>query len=89
MTATVTDLFCGAGGSSIGLTGAGLELKLAANHWQRAIETHANNFPDAEHLCADISQYDPRRAPATDVLWASPECTNHSQAKSEIGRAHV
>lgn len=89
MTATVTDLFCGAGGSSIGLTGAGLELKLAANHWQRAIETHANNFPDAEHLCADISQYDPRRAPATDVLWASPECTNHSQAKSDKHRADL
>lgn len=88
-TATVTDLFCGAGGSSIGLVGAGLELKLAANHWQRAIETHAHNFPDAEHLCADISQYDPRRAPATDVLWASPECTNHSQAKSNKHRADL
>jgi DNA (cytosine-5)-methyltransferase 1 len=24
---------------------------------------------------------DPRRYPWTNVLWASPECTNHSQAK--------
>jgi DNA (cytosine-5)-methyltransferase 1 len=78
---TVTDLFCGAGGSSIGLTGAGMQLGLAANHWRRAIETHADNFPDADHLCADISAYDPRRIPTTDVLWASPECTNFSLAK--------
>lgn len=78
---TYTDLFCGAGGSSIGLSGAGFELRLAANHWQRAIETHASNFPDADHLCADISAYDPRRIPTTDVLWASPECTNFSIAK--------
>ena len=28
-----------------------------------------------------MSQVDPRRYPGTDVLWASPECTNHSQAK--------
>jgi len=74
MTITYTDIFCGAGGSSIGLTEAGLQLRLAANHWDRAIETHSTNFPDAEHLCADVSNYDMRRLPRTDVLWASPEC---------------
>jgi DNA (cytosine-5)-methyltransferase 1 len=78
---TITDLFCGAGGSGLGAHAAGYDLKLAANHWAKAIETHAANFPDTEHDCADISQVDPRRYPATDVLWASPECTNHSQAK--------
>lgn len=77
---TYVDIFCGAGGSSIGLTEAGLELKLAANHWARAIETHSANFRDAEHLCADVSNYDMRRLPKTDVLWASPECTWHSPA---------
>ena len=80
MTITFTDIFCGAGGSSIGLTGAGFELRLAANHWDRAIETHAANFRDAEHLQADVSNYDMRRLPSTDVLWASPECTWHSPA---------
>jgi DNA (cytosine-5)-methyltransferase 1 len=53
---------------------------LAANHWDRAIETHSANFPDAEHLCADVSNYDWRRAPKTDVGWFSPECTWHSPA---------
>jgi DNA (cytosine-5)-methyltransferase 1 len=77
---TFTDVFCGLGGSSIGLTAAGLQLVLAANHWDRAIETHSANFPDAEHLCADVSNYDWRRAPKTDVGWFSPECTWHSPA---------
>jgi len=80
-TATVTDLFCGAGGSSEGAAQAGLEIVMAANHWRTAIDVHQANHPDARHDCADISQADPRRYPATDVLLASPECTNHSQAK--------
>lgn len=73
-----TDLFAGAGGSSIGLVAAGLNTKLAANHWKRAIETHATNFPNAEHLIADVSNYDFRRLPRTKVLWASPSCVWHS-----------
>ena len=81
MTATVTDLFCGAGGSSLGATAAGAQLVMAANHWQTAIDVHQANFPDAGHDCADISQADPRRYPRTDILLASPECTNHSQAR--------
>ncbi len=35
---TFTDIFCGAGGSSLGLAGAGLELKLAANHWEQTMQ---------------------------------------------------
>jgi DNA (cytosine-5)-methyltransferase 1 len=77
---TFTDIFCGAGGSSTGLVAAGYELKLAANHWARAIETHAANHRDADHLCADINNYDMRRLPTTDVLWASPICTEISPA---------
>lgn len=79
---TVTDLFCGAGGSSIGAEAAGARLRIAANHWRLAIDTHNSNFPHADHDCADISQVNPRRYPRTDILIASPECTNHSQAKA-------
>jgi DNA (cytosine-5)-methyltransferase 1 len=79
---TVTDLFCGAGGSGLGATAVpGVELVMAANHSARAIETHAANFPATEHDCADISQVEPRRYRRTNILWASPECTNHSVAK--------
>lgn len=77
---TVTDQFCGAGGSSIGAKAAGLEIRMAMNHWPLAIETHNTNFPDTDHDCADISAVDPRRYPSTDILITSPECTTHSPA---------
>lgn len=78
--ATAVDFFCGMGGSSTGLVGAGFEVKVAANHWTRAIETHSANHPDTEHLCADISAIDLRYLPRTDILWASPICTEVSPA---------
>lgn len=80
---TVTDQFCGAGGSSQGARAAGLEVKLALNHWTRAIETHQANFPETDHECTDISAADPRRYRSTDILITSPECTNHSLAKGQ------
>lgn len=78
---TVTDLFCGAGGSSSGLVEAGYRVVIAANHWAKAIESHQINHPETDHSQADISQVDPRHFPRTHVLWGSPECTNHSIAK--------
>ena len=83
---TVTDQFCGAGGSSIGATLAGAEVRLAMNHWKLAIETHNTNFPAVDHECTDISAVDPRRYPSTDILITSPECTNHSLAKGKPRR---
>lgn len=83
---TVTDQFCGAGGSSIGATRAGAEIKLAMNHWKLAIETHNSNFPNVDHICTDISATDPRRYPSTNILITSPECTNHSLAKGKPRR---
>lgn len=91
---TVTDQFCGCGGSSQGVRryaqraglNTGLEVKLALNHWQLAVETHSTNFPDTLHDCTDIQACDPRYYPSTDILITSPECTNHSVAK---GRKQV
>jgi len=82
---TITDLFCGAGGSSQGASLAhnDINIKLALNHWQRAIDTHQANFPNALHEQTDISACEPRRYPKTDILLASPECTNHSLAKGK------
>ncbi|MCK2024600.1 DNA cytosine methyltransferase [Microbacterium sp. kSW2-24] len=78
---TVTDLFCGAGGSSSGLVAAGYRVVIAANHWALAIESHQVNHPETDHSQADISQVNPAYFPKTHVLWGSPECTNHSIAK--------
>lgn len=74
------DDFAGAGGASQGLHEAGLELVQAANHYDKAIETHSANFPDADHLLTDLLLFDPRRRPRADLYWASPECTWHSPA---------
>lgn len=68
------------GGSSTGLVGASYDVKVAANHWGIAIETHSANHPGTEHLCADISNIDLRYLPKTDLLWASPICTEVSPA---------
>lgn len=85
---TATDFFCGMGGSSTGLVEAGFEVKLAANHWARAIETHSANHPDTEHLCADLQAVDLRYLPKTDVLWASPICTEVSPAGGRRKKGH-
>lgn len=46
---TVTDLFCGAGGSSSGAQAvAGVRVRMATNHWALAIETHNLNHPDTD-----------------------------------------
>ncbi|MDO5619299.1 DNA cytosine methyltransferase [Kocuria sp.] len=84
MSITLTDLFCGAGGSSTGAVQIpGISVRVASNHWQLAVDTHNTNHPDADHICADLTQIDPRYFPTTDILWASPECTNHSIAKGK------
>ena len=81
---TLIDMFCGAGGSSTGaIQIPDVELVAAANHWDLAIDTHAANHPDAEHICADISQYEPRLFPHSDMAWLSPSCTKHSIAQGK------
>lgn len=81
---TLTDLVCGAGGSSTGaIRLRDLRVIMAANHSRHAIDTHQANHPDTRHDCADISQVVPQRYPKTDILWGSPECTNHSGAKGK------
>lgn len=79
---TLTDLFAAAGGSSTGgIQVPGVAIRAASNHWQLAVDVHGENHRDADHICADISQISPRYFPRTEMLWASPECTNHSRAK--------
>lgn len=85
----IVDMFCGGGGESVGLIEAaelnGYKIHLTAiNHWERAIETHAANYPSAEHLCESIEHLDPIKVipeQRLDLLWASPECTHHSLAR--------
>jgi DNA (cytosine-5)-methyltransferase 1 len=88
MTLTITDLFCGGGGSSTGaIQVPGVEIRMAANHWDLAVQVHNQNHPDADHAAVDLHEEDPRYFPRTDILWASPECTKWSQASGGKYRA--
>ena len=88
-TIRAADLFCGAGGASVGLrracAGHRLQLDLLAiNHWPIAIETHSLNHPDVRHLCESVERINPRAAVPggrLQLLIAAPECTNHSRAR--------
>jgi DNA (cytosine-5)-methyltransferase 1 len=81
MSLTITDLFCGGGGSSTGaIQVPGVTIKIAANHWDLAVQVHNENHPTADHAAVDLHEEDPRYFPRTDILWASPECTKWSQA---------
>ena len=79
----IIDLFAGAGGESCGIHQAfqekGESIRLyAVNHWDRACETHALNYPSDEVICQDIQTLIPTDlvSPKEDVelMWASPEC---------------
>lgn len=88
-TIIAADLFCGAGGSSTGLLEAvgqlGFDLDLVAvNHWDIAIATHTENHSHARHLCQSIDTIQPESlfpGKRLHLLLASPECTDHSNAK--------
>lgn len=85
----VVDLFCGAGGSTSGVSEAceelGLDYQLICiNHWDQAISTHSANHPKATHLCTAIDNVDPKKVVPggrINLMWASPECTHHSIAR--------
>lgn len=81
------DLFAGAGGFSTGASMAGVQVVWAANHWPAAVQVHANNHPNTQHVCQDLQQADWSLVPAHDLLMASPACQGHSRARGKE-RAH-
>lgn len=80
---TAIDLFAGLGGFTEGAEKAGLKVIWAANHWQAAVQVHANNHPITKHACQDLRQADFTQLPDFDVLLASPCCQGHSKARGK------
>jgi DNA (cytosine-5)-methyltransferase 1 len=64
----------------------------AVNHWNIAIETHKRNHPDTRSYCMSLEQLDPLSVFGSgekiDLLWASPECTHHSNARGGRPRSN-
>jgi DNA (cytosine-5)-methyltransferase 1 len=84
MSLTLYDEFAGWGGSSQGATAVpGVELVLAANHNERAVQVHSLNFPAADHYRGDVTKADLARFPRADLFWASPACPPFSNARGE------
>lgn len=89
----VADLFCGAGGTSTGMVmafeKAGVPYHLVGvNHWKVAISTSSLNHK-GDYVCAPVEGVEPTdlvKGGVLDILWASPECTNHSRAKGGMPR---
>lgn len=77
------DLFAGSGGFTTGATQAGVKVVWAANHWQAAVDCHARNHPDVNHLCQDLHQADWSKVPACDLVLASPCCQGHTRARGK------
>lgn len=84
------DLFCGAGGSSIGARNAGAQIVAGFDIWAPAVRTYAKNFPEARVYDGDIRQLGPEniwyQIGDINLLLASPECTNHSVAKGAAAK---
>ena len=80
----VIDLFCGAGGSSLGFKLAGFNLVGALDINKKAAETHEINFPECKTIVGDITTLKPEQFhqlignPRVDILIGSPPCQTFS-----------
>lgn len=84
------DLFCGGGGSSLGLRNSGVEIIGAVDMWKLATETYKHNFPETKVFTEKLENLSPsllrRKLGKIDLIVSSPECTNHTCAKGNKPR---
>lgn len=92
---TAIDLFCGAGGLSLGLQNAGFSLLAGADHDEYSVETHAANIPglayhgdlsDPTDLLDHLDAWGVRRV---DLVAGGPPCQPFSRAGSSKIRSLV
>ena len=81
----VLDLFCGAGGLSLGFQMSGFNIKGAIDFNDYAIKTHKRNFPEGINLCTDIKTLDNLEIlrlfkDKVDVIVGGPPCQGFSSA---------
>lgn len=88
---SVVDLFSGAGGASLGLIGAGYDLRLAVEIHPEYGLTHAANLP-GQFLAADLRAVDADKIMCAsgvgpgelDMLFAGPPCQGFSMIGSRV-----
>jgi DNA (cytosine-5)-methyltransferase 1 len=80
------DLFCCAGGMSLGFEQAGIEVAAAADIEKIHTEVHKKNFPDCQVWCGDLSSVSGEQlrekvgigGKEIDVIFAGPPCQGFS-----------
>src|SRR6266511_4152324 len=81
---TLYSEFAGVGGDTLGASRVpGVRPMLAVNHWQVAVDSHAANFPEADHECCDARALDMAAMPRADIFWASPACPPWTDARGK------
>lgn len=81
----VVDLFCGAGGLSLGFQNAGFQISGGIEFDNTIIKTHEKNFPNAINICADIRNISDEEVlnrfdNNCDVIIGGPPCQGFSAA---------
>lgn len=80
------DLFCGAGGASLGLEAAGFDVAVAADHAEDPLRTHNENL-SGEVVKTDLRDVDPEELPLggepPGLVHGSPPCKGFSKANSD------
>ena len=89
----IVDLFCGAGGMSLGFSRAGFEVVHAFDNWQHAVDTSAANMDHPVSLLdlADVAATESSLTPLFDVneqvrpgLIGGPPCQDFSSAGKRV-----
>jgi DNA (cytosine-5)-methyltransferase 1 len=94
------DLFAGLGGLTEGAEQAGARVVVALNHWDFAVQVHALNHTNTEHLLQNAHEAKWKAMPVFNLLMGGPSCQGHTfcaqpqrkhiasvQAKHEVDRA--
>jgi DNA (cytosine-5)-methyltransferase 1 len=85
------DMFCGAGGSSLGAREGGAKIVGGVDLWGPAVESFRLNFPEAHVFQQDLRILTPEDVLAKtgpiDLLISSPECTHHTCARGSKPRS--
>lgn len=78
------NLFCGAGGTGLGLERAGYDA-IGYDNWQVAVDTH--NLNGMKAIVADLNFRQPYiKGREVDLIWASPPCQPFSNALEQKGQ---
>ena len=86
------DLFSGAGGLSKGLDDAGIEIGLAIDSWEAAVDTYRRNMLHPVQ-CMDLLDVDcaieELKARKPDLIAGGPPCQDFSSAGKRICRSRT